>query len=347
MLPRRHALAALGGAFLASSRTAQARDKATQSDHALTGQFRGLEADSDGRLGIAALNPRTGATTGHRANERFPMCSTFKLLAAGAVLARVDAGKDSLGRHVRYSVSDLVEYSPVTEPRVKEGSMPMGELCEAAITLSDNTAGNLILTSLGGPQGLTAYLMTLGDPITRLDRTEPELNEAIPGDPRDTTTPAAMIANLQRLTLGNALSVPSRDTLLGWLRANRTGSARLRARLPAGWQVADKTGTGSRGTANDVGLLWPPGGPPILVAAYLTETEAPVERRNAVLARSVVSWQGVWRIGPPHRDRMQSGTSISRAVTTLHRLSRSFADRFDPCLHNPRDGVELMPQPQT
>lgn len=283
MLARRHALVALGGAFLVTSGAAQAQDEFTLPD-ALMRQFRDLEAERGGRLGIAVRDTRTGATASHRADERFPMCSTFKLLAAGAVLARVDAGKESLKRRVSYSASDLVDYSPATEPRVDEGGMPIGELCQAAITLSDNTAGNLILASLGGPEGLTAHLRTLGDPITRLDRTEPDLNEALPGDPRDTTTPAAMLADLERLTLGNALSDSSRDTLVGWLRANRTGGARLRARLPAGWSVGDKTGSGSRGTTNDVGLLWPPGGAPILVAVYLTETEASVEHRNATIA---------------------------------------------------------------
>ncbi|MCJ2033227.1 class A beta-lactamase [Methylobacterium sp. J-068] len=280
MLSRRTILTT-GAALLAGLGPAPAA-----SDAALAQRFAALEAESGGRLGIHARDTRTGAGFGHRADERFPMCSTFKLLAAGAVLARVDAGRDSLGRRIAYTAADLVDYSPATQAHLREGSMALADLCEAAVTLSDNTAGNLILSTLGGPAGLTAHLRTLGDPVTRLDRTEPTLNEAAPGDPRDTTSPAAMVADLERLTLGTALTAASRDTLVGWLRGNRTGGARLRARLPEGWRVGDKTGSGERGTTNDVGLLWPPDGAPILVAAYLTDTTAPVERRNAILAEA-------------------------------------------------------------
>ena len=152
------------------------------------------------------------------------------------------------------------------------------------MTLSDNTAGNLLLASMGGPAGLTAFLRSLGDAVTRLDRIEPGLNEAIPGDPRDTTTPAAMLANLQALALGSALSAGSREQLVGWLLGNRTGDTRLRAGLPDGWRSGDKTGSGERGTTNDVGILWPPGRAPVLVAAYLTGTPAAAEQRNATIA---------------------------------------------------------------
>jgi len=278
MLSRRTILAA-GGIVMAGIESAKARSSPDWAQ-----RFAALEAESGGRLGILARDTGTGATAGHRADERFPMCSTFKLLAAGAVLARVDAGQENLARRIAYTSADLVEYSPVTQPRLGEGGMPVGDLCAAAVTLSDNTAANLLLATLGGPEGLTAYLRTLGDPVTRLDRTEPTLNEAVPGDPRDTTTPTAMLADLERLTLGTALSATSRETLLGWLRGNRTGDTRLRARLPEGWRVGDKTGSGARGTTNDVGLLWPPSGAPILVAVYLTETAAPKAQRDAILA---------------------------------------------------------------
>jgi beta-lactamase class A len=246
--------------------------------------FARIETESGGRLGVAVLDTATGMKAGHRAGERFPMCSTFKLLAAAAVLRRVDAGSERLDRRIRFDAKDLVVYSPVTEKHTSDG-MTLAELCDAAITLSDNTAGNLLLAALGGPGGLTAFARSLGDAVTRLDRIEPDLNEARPGDPRDTTSPAAMTANLRELLIGDALSAPSRARLTAWLAANKTGDTRLRARLPAGWRVGDKTGVGANGSNNDVGVLWPPGRAPIVVSAYLTEAAAaPPAQRDAAIA---------------------------------------------------------------
>jgi beta-lactamase class A len=162
--------------------------------------------------------------------------------------------------------------------------MTVAELCEAAMTLSDNTAGNLLLASIGGPQGLTAFVRSLGDDVTRLDRIETELNEAAPDDPRDTTSPDAMASDLRALALGNVLSTKSRAQLIGWLAANMTGGKRLRAGLPAGWRVGDKTGTGEQGTANDVAVIWPPDRAPFVITAYLTGAAAPAERQDAVMA---------------------------------------------------------------
>jgi beta-lactamase class A len=276
MLTRRELL--LGAAAVGFGRAAFA-DAET-----LAAAFARIEKESGGRLGVAVLDTQTGAQAGHRADERFPMCSTFKLLAAAATLWRVDAGSERLERRVPFGARDLVTYSPVTEKHVGAG-MTLAELCDAAVTLSDNTAANLLLAALGGPGGITAFARTLGDATTRLDRIEPELNEARPGDPRDTTSPSAMTANLRALLLGDALSAASRAQLTAWLAANRTGDARLRARLPAGWRVGDKTGAGANGTNNDVGVLWPPGRPPIIVSAYLTEAAAvPAARRDATIA---------------------------------------------------------------
>ena len=249
----------------------------------LSGTFARIEAESGGRLGVAALDTSNGNRAGHRMDERFAMCSTFKLLASAAVLARVDAGKERLDRRVAYAKSDLVTYSPITEKHVGDG-MTLSELCEAAITLSDNTAANLLLASLGGPQGVTDFARSLGDTMTRLDRIETALNEATPGDPRDTTTPAAMLANIRALVLGDALSPPSRDQLKAWLLANKTGGGRLRAGLPGDWAIGDKTGSGDYGTTNDVGVVWPPGRAPLVVTIYFTETKAALEQRIAVLA---------------------------------------------------------------
>ena len=271
---------ALGAAAAASCVGAGDGAKASAS---LRAEFARIEAERGGRLGVALLDTLDGRFVSHRADERFAMCSTFKLLAGGAVLARVDAGRDRLDRRIRYDAKHLVTYSPVTEKNVATG-MTLAELCDAAITLSDNTAGNLLLSAIGGPQGLTAFVRTLGDPVTRLDRTETELNEAAPGDPRDTTTPAAMAADIRALVLGDALSAASREQLKAWLIANKTGGTRIRAGVPAGWIVGDKTGTGERGTNNDVGILWPPGRAPMILCVYLTETSASFEARNATIA---------------------------------------------------------------
>lgn len=251
---------------------------------ALVERLVAVEADIGGRLGVAMLDTATGTLTGYRLDERFALCSTFKAFAAAAVLARVDAGRDAIDRRVKYTSGELVTYSPVTKDRIGEPGMTLAELCEAAVTLSDNTAGNLLMAAIGGPAGLTAYVRGLGDKVTRLDRIEPFLNEAEPGDPRDTTSPAAMTATLRTLVLGDALSVDSRARLTGWLVGCKTGDSRLRAGLPAGWRVGDKTGGGGRGATNDIAVLWPPGRPPLVVAAYLAEASAPPERRNAALA---------------------------------------------------------------
>jgi beta-lactamase class A len=252
---------------------------------ALRDDFAALEMASDGRLGVAVVDTGAGVNgfIGYRAEERFPLCSTFKLLATAAVLKRVDDGKEQLDRRVKFEAGDLVTYSPVTKDRLSTG-MTVGELCTAAMTVSDNTAGNLILASLGGPQALTDYARSLGDTVTRLDRIEPDLNEALPDDPRDTTTPAAMIKTMQALVLGDALSKSSREQLTAWLVGNKTGDARLRAGLPGAWRVGDKTGSGERGTSNDVAVAWPPNSAPVLIAVYLTGTTVTAEARNGAIA---------------------------------------------------------------
>jgi beta-lactamase class A len=251
-----------------------------------------LETKSKGRLGVAILFP-SGQRITHRADERFPMCSTFKFLAAALVLQRVDQGKEHLDRAIPYSKADLVTYSPETEKHIGTtgssmtgaASMSIADLCKAAVTLSDNTAANLLLSSFGGPPAITAFARSLGDTMTRLDRNETTLNESIPGDPRDTTTPTAMLRNLQTILLGSVLSAASRDQLTQWLLACQTSAAKFRAGLPKDWKVADKTGSGDHGSNNDIGILYPPGNAkPILVASYLTETTLSTDERNAIHA---------------------------------------------------------------
>jgi beta-lactamase class A len=243
-----------------------------------------LEARAGGRLGVAVLDTGSGRRLDHRGGERFPLCSTFKVLLAGAVLARVDGGREALDRRVPYGQADLLEYAPVTAAHVGEGSLPVLDLCAAAVEVSDNTAANLLLQALGGPGAITTFARSLGDPVTRLDRTEPTLNTALPGDPRDTTTPTAMVDTLRALLLGPTLSPASRQRLEGWMAACTTGRNRLRAGLPADWAAGDKTGSGERGTVNDVAILRPPHRAPILIAVYYTGSTAPMDARNAVLA---------------------------------------------------------------
>lgn len=250
----------------------------------LPGAFAGIEASIRCRLGVSIIDTETERRWTHRADQRFPMCSTFKMLAAAAVLARVDAGREDLGRRIPVTADDIVAHAPVTEKRVGGEPMSLAELCEATVTLSDNPAANLILRTLGGPGGITAYARTLGDDVTRLDRWETALNEATPGDPRDTTTPDAMAGNLRILATGEALSPASRDILLGWLIGCKTGDEKLRAGLPEGWRVGDKTGGGGHRTNNDVGIVWPPGRRPVIAAVYVTQTEASLADRNGAIA---------------------------------------------------------------
>ncbi|MDI1273860.1 class A beta-lactamase [Polaromonas sp.] len=253
--------------------------------------LRQIESASAGRLGAAMLDTHSGASYAYRGAERFPMCSTFKFLAAAQVLSRVDQGQEQLDRRITVRASDIIQHSPATKPRVGGLPMTLAELCEATITLSDNAAANLMLKEMGGPPGLTAYMRSLGDDITRLDRIAPELNESTPGDPRDTTTPQAMLQSMQKILLGTALSTASRAQITRWLLDNKTGDRKLRALLPAGWRVGDKTGGGAYGSNNDIGIFWPPGRAPILVTAYLTQTQAepPIRDRAIVQVGQLVA----------------------------------------------------------
>jgi beta-lactamase class A len=253
-------------------------------DDKLAKELTRLEAESGGRLGVAVLDTLTGARIGHHADQPFPMCSTFKLLAVGAILRRVDVHEEELDRRIVFAKTDLVSYSPVTEHHLGGDGMSLAELCEAAMTRSDNTAANLLVASIGGPAKVTAFARTLGDPVTRLDRVEPDLNIGEPGNPRDTTTPEAMASNLRKLVLGEVLSSASRDQLTAWIIGNKTGDARLRAGLPAGWRVGDKTGSGTHGTANDVAVIWPAERAPIIVSVYLTGASGSTDQQNATIA---------------------------------------------------------------
>ncbi len=271
------------GLVLSSLIKAQATEPASGSDTAEK-RLAAIEKSLGGRLGVAALDTGNGRRFEHRANERFPMCSTFKFLAVAGVLHRVDEKQDDLTRFIPYTRADLLEYAPVTTEHVKEGGMTLGALCAAALELSDNTAANLLLKTIGGPEGLTRYARSLGDQQTRLDRVEPYLNSAIPGDKRDTTTPAAMLTDLRLLLLGGALSPASRAQLETWLRENKTGAEMLRAGVPRNWRVGDKTGRGAHGATNDIAILRPPGKAPILVTVYSVDSTGSPTNRLAAIA---------------------------------------------------------------
>ncbi len=257
-----------------------------------------LEAEFGARLGVFAVDTGTGLTVEHRADERFAYASTYKALSAGLVLDRAtDAELDEL---VPYDTDDLVAHSPVTGPHAGSG-LPLRDVLQAAVGQSDNTAGNLLLDRLGGPEGFEQALRDLGDDVTQADRSETALNEATPGDERDTSTPRALAADLRALLLGDALSEPDRTLLIGWMRDNTTGSALIRAGVPAAWTVADKSGAGGYGTRNDIAVLERPGGAPIVLAVLSSRAGADAPYDDALVARAAeVVVRGLGR-GPGER----------------------------------------------
>jgi beta-lactamase class A len=257
-------------------------------------QFKLLERALDGRLGVFALNTADDTQLHYRADERFPICSTFKLLVAAGILKKSAQNDELMRRRISYLPRDLVTYSPVTEKRISTG-MTVIELCDAMMRYSDNTAANLLMNILGGPAGVTGFARSIGDQQFRLDRWETDLNTAIPGDPRDTSSPEAMGRSLQRLAFGDELGAHQRKQLQDWLRNSTTGANCIRAGVPEDWEVGDKTGAGSYGTRNDVALLWPPRRPPIILTVYSTQNEKDAKWREDVIASAaqiVVGWIG-------------------------------------------------------
>ncbi|MDN7489231.1 PEN family class A beta-lactamase, Bcc-type [Burkholderia sp. AU45274] len=242
-----------------------------------------LERSAGGRLGVCAIDIATGRRVEHRQNERFPFCSTFKAMLSAAVLAQSVERPALLQQRVTYTQADLVNYSPVSGKHVDDG-MTVAALCEATIQYSDNSAANLLMKLLGGPSAVTAYARSIGDDTFRLDRWETELNTALPGDLRDTTTPAAMAASMRVLMVGEALPAAQRAQLVAWMRGNKVGDKRIRAGVPAGWTVGDKTGTGDYGTTNDAGVVWSPSGAPIALAVYYTQARADARAKDDVIA---------------------------------------------------------------
>ncbi|MBN8800418.1 MAG: class A beta-lactamase [Lysobacteraceae bacterium SCN 69-123] len=281
MIDRRQFLA-LGGAACAGIAAVPLLARAVPAPAA---GFAALEAESGGRLGVCLWHPASGARFGQRMDERFPMCSTFKFLLAAAVLERAGRGALSLDQRVPVRAADLLAHSPVSARHVGK-DLGVRDLCRATLTTSDNAAANLLLPLVGGPAGLTAFLRAQGDAVTLAARYEPDANRFAADDPRDTTSPAAMAGNLQRFVLGDALALAARRQLADWLIDNETGDARLRAGLPPGWRVGDKTGSNGRDTSNDIAVLWPRrGGTPWVLAAFLQGSTLDDAGRDGILRR--------------------------------------------------------------
>jgi beta-lactamase class A len=267
--------------FLQCFSSASAADK----NHEFVRQISALETKNTGRLGVAVISATGAPLFSYRNAERFAMCSTFKALLVAAILSRVDKQSESLDRPISYQASDLLEYAPIAKEQLTKGQMTVAELSAATLQHSDNTAANLLLQAIGGPVELTDFLRSIGDDSTRSDRNEPALNSNLPGDLRDTSTPKAMTATLQKILVGNALSPASRERLKTWMFGNLTGDTKLRAGFNPSWMVGDKTGSGANGASNDVAIVFPTGLPAFIIAVFYTASTSSSEEKNAVIAQ--------------------------------------------------------------
>lgn len=286
MIDRRSLLAAAGAAFAAgctSRRPAEARDSWQET---WPERFEAIRATlgEGARIGVAAIESGGGRRIVHDPGGRYAMASTFKLPLAAFALAEAEAGRLRLDEELPLAPEDPLDNSPVVAEHRARGSVPVETLCEAVVRVSDNSGANMLLRRLGGPEALTGFLRSLGDPVTRLDRYEMELNSNLRGDPRDTTAPAAMAGLVEALVLGRRLGGSSKERLVRWLTTSVPGPDRLRAGLPADWRFGHKTGTGANGAVNDVGIAWPTAGRPIVVVSYQDGGSAPLPVRAAAHA---------------------------------------------------------------
>lgn len=261
--------------------TTEKVEQTTKKSDEANGKFVELEKKFDARLGVYAIDTGTNQIISYRSDERFAYASTFKALAAGVVLQQTPI--DKLDEVIPYNKDDLVTYSPITEKHVGTG-MTLRELCDATVRYSDNTAGNLILQKLGGPKGFEKALNQIGDNVTKPSRFETELNEAIPRDIRDTSTPKALATSLKAFTVDNVLPTNKRDILKDWLKRNTTGDKLIRAGAPKGWEVGDKTGAGGYGTRNDIAIVWPPNRDPIVIAILSSR-----DKKNALYNEELIA----------------------------------------------------------
>ncbi|MFU9075087.1 class A beta-lactamase [Proteus sp. LHD240705] len=248
-------------------------------------QLSTLEKYSQGRLGVALINTEDNSQITYRGEERFAMASTSKVMAVAAVLKESEKQAGLLDKNITIKKSDLVAYSPITEKHLVTG-MSLAQLSAATLQYSDNTAMNKILDYLGGPAKVTQFARSINDVTYRLDRKEPELNTAIHGDPRDTTSPIAMAKSLQALTLGDALGQSQRQQLVTWLKGNTTGDHSIKAGLPKHWIVGDKTGSGDYGTTNDIAVIWPKNHAPLILVVYFTQQEQDAKYRKDIIVKT-------------------------------------------------------------
>ncbi|HKS57594.1 MAG TPA: class A beta-lactamase [Steroidobacteraceae bacterium] len=269
---RRTLFAAAASGFVASA----CANPVTSLQRDFSAAVAAIQARTGGRIGAYMRDTQSRLELAFNAHERFAMCSTFKLMLAAAILKRVEAGALALDGRLPVRAADMVPYAPITSTHVAAGSMSVRDLCAAAVTLSDNAAANILLQPLGGPAALTQFLRDIGDPDTRLDRNEVELNANTPGDPRDTTTPRAMVDSMEKVLVGDVLATHSRQQLIAWMQQATTGPNRLRAGVPADWKPGDKTGNGRNGAANDLLIALPPGRSAVIGAVYMSESQEPV-----------------------------------------------------------------------
>ncbi|WP_175853002.1 class A beta-lactamase [Burkholderia anthina] len=274
-------LAAVAAPFVAACSSAPVADQGRA--HAAQADLATLEKASNGRLGVAVLDTSNGTRIAYHARERFPLCGTYAVSAAAAILARGALDASLLPRRILYRRYDVVTGSPVTESHVDTG-MTIAQLCVAMLQSGDKGAGNLLMNVLGGPQAVTAFAHESGDTTFRLDRWEPELNDAAPHDVRDTSTPVAMVDMMKRLLLGDTLGEPQRAQLTAWLAAGARGATGIAAGVPSGWRIADKAGSGGYGTTTDVAVVWPPSRAPIVMAISFTQPRADAPARADVVA---------------------------------------------------------------
>lgn len=256
-----------------------------------------IERDLDARVGFYMRDLQTGNVIAYAENDRFPLNSLFKLLACGALLSQVERGETGLADTVPLRSADIVTYSPAIKNHIRAGhaTVSFADACRMMLSVSDNTAANIILAELGGPKGLTSFLRSQGDQVTRVDRWETALNEAAPGDARDTTTPHAIAQSVRHLILGEALLPASRRTLRQWLAGHSVADALFRSALPPTWSIDDRTGAGGYGSRSIVSVLYPPDRAPIVAALFITETNADFDARNAAIARvgdAIVAYVG-------------------------------------------------------
>jgi beta-lactamase class A len=271
----------LAGCSEGNDQSVQAKQKNKES--VIKHHFVKLEDKFDARLGVFALDTSTNQTVTYRADERFTYASTSKALAVGALLQQKTI--EDLNQRITYTQDDLVNYNPITEKHVDTG-MTLKELCDAALRYSDNTAMNLILKQIGGPNGLEKALRDVGDNVTMPEQFEPELNEVKPGETHDTSTPRALATSLQSFTLGDVLPIEKRELLIDWMKRNTTGDSLIRAGVPKGWVVADKTGSGSYGTRNDIAIIWPPKGEPIMLAILSSRDKKDANYNDKLIAEA-------------------------------------------------------------